>query len=58
MEQARAAGFSHSPPSGRFYRREWDTLTRSFYEVGVFSWARGDISCDSRTLAVTVNPRP
>jgi hypothetical protein len=57
-EVAREVGFSHSPPRGRAFERRYDAQTRAYYEAGVFDWARGRITVDSRTLDVEIERTP
>jgi hypothetical protein len=58
MEVAREVAFSHSPPRGRVFERQYDSQARAWYEVGRFEWARGIVRVDSRTLDVEVERLP
>jgi hypothetical protein len=51
-------GFSHSPVRDTAFVREPDPMTRTHYEVGVFTWARGTVRIDGRTLDATVERTP
>jgi hypothetical protein len=57
-EVARELGFSKSPPRGRAFTRQYDAMTRAWYEAGVFTWARGVIRVDSRTLDTEIERTP
>ena len=58
LEVAREVGFSHSAPRERAFVRHYDAQTRAWYEEGVFTWARGTVRVESRSLDVTVERKP
>jgi hypothetical protein len=57
-DTARGVGFSHSPVRETAFVREYDPMTRTHYEVGVFTWAPGTVRIDGDTVDATVERTP
>jgi hypothetical protein len=57
-ETAVAVGFSRSPAKQVTFIFEYDAATNEHHELGVFTWPRGIVTVDSRTLAATTERRP
>ena len=55
---AREVKFSNSPPRERTFLHLYDASRREHFEQGVFSWPRGIIRVDSRTLDTEVERLP
>jgi hypothetical protein len=57
-EVASAVSFSKSPPRDRAFVRHFDATRREWYEEAMFTWARGTVRVDSRTMDVEIERTP
>jgi hypothetical protein len=51
-------GIGHHAPRERAFVGEYDPMTRAWYEVAVFTWSRGIIRVDSRTMDTDIERTP